>query len=358
MKPLAVLGASGFVGVRLVEMHHLGGGVPVRPIYYRPSSMAPLARFQLDGRLADYSHADSLAKALDGCGTLVHLATGDPKVILSLLEPVYAAAAHAGVKRMVFMSSASVHGQSPEPGTTEATPLPRRHQLPYNAAKAQAEKRLRVCRARGEVELVILRPGIVWGPRSRWVTESIWAMRGGSFGWLKGGQGVVNPIYVDNLVHAIDLACTADVDGQTFMLKDPAPATWREFFTPWLNACGIAPDAVPEALPHLPARGLRAQFERVRIHPFTQQLAPAIPGVFKSAIKGTGRRPTGAGRAGSAGRFKLPPHGTGPPVQGNDATGAVRVALSCGCRNHATGMESAGELAHGGGTHHGLGEIC
>ncbi len=292
MKPIALLGASGFVGVRLVELRHLGGGAPVRPIFYRPSSLAPLARFQLDGRMADYTDAGALAKAIEGCDTLVHLATGDPKVILSLLEPVYEAAARAKIKRIVFMSSAAVHGQTPAPGTNEATPLAHRHQLPYNAAKAQAEKRLRECRARGKVELVILRPGIVWGPRSRWVTDNFRAMGAGTFGWLDGGRGVINPIYVDNLVHAIDLACTATVDGQTFLLNDPAPANWREFYTPWLNACGLTPDGVPEAPPFLPARGLRAQFERFRIHPATQRLAPNIPGGFKRAVKSLlGARP-------------------------------------------------------------------
>jgi len=285
MKPIAVLGASGFVGTRLVEMHHLGGGAPLRPIFYRPSSLAPLARFQLDGRLADYTNADSLAKVLDGCETLVHLATGDPKVILSLLEPVYTAAARAGVKRLVFMSSASVHGQMPAPGTTDSTPLPRRHQLPYNAAKAAAEKRLRACRARGPVELVILRPGIVWGPRARWVTDSIRSMRAGTFGWLHDGRGIINPIYVDNLVHAIDRACVAPVDGETFLLNDPAPMNWREFYTPWLEACGLTPEQVCEAPPYVPARGLAARFERIRIHPVTQSIAPKIPAVLKRVAK-------------------------------------------------------------------------
>ncbi|HTB64095.1 MAG TPA: NAD-dependent epimerase/dehydratase family protein, partial [Opitutales bacterium] len=245
MKPIAILGASGFVGTRMVEMHHLGGGAPVRPIYYRPANIAQLARFKLDWRLADFANVASLAQALDGCDTLVHLATGDPKTIQALLDPVYAAAERAGVRRLIFMSSASVHGQMPAPGTNDSTPLPAHHQLPYNAAKAAAEKRLRHHRARGKVELVILRPGIVWGPRSRWITDAVRAMRAGTFAWLNGGRGVINPIYVDNLVTAINCACTAPEDGKTFLLNDPQPATWQEFYAPWLEACAIDVDSVP-----------------------------------------------------------------------------------------------------------------
>ena len=285
MKPIAILGASGFVGVRLVEMHHLGGGAPVRPIFYRPANLAQTARFQLDWRLADYTDAAALAKALDGCDTLVHLATGDPKVILSLIEPVYEAAARAGLRRLVFVSSAAVHGQTPAPGTMETTPLPRHPQMPYNAAKAEAERRWRARRANGAVELVMLRPGIVWGPRSRWVTDAVRAMRAGTFGWLNGGRGIINPIYVDNLVHAIDRALVAPVDGETFLLNDPQPETWREFFTPWLEACGMTPDGVPEAPVYQPAHGGAARFERLRVHALTQQLAPKIPGVIKRVVK-------------------------------------------------------------------------
>jgi len=285
MKPVAVLGASGFVGVRLVEMFHLGGRAPVRPIVHRPASLAALARFQLDCRLANYSDPSALSTALEGCDTLVHLATADANIIREMTTPVYEAAAHAGVRRIVFASSASVHGQAPAAGTTEHSPLPHRHVFPYNAAKAEAEKRLLAARARGPVELVILRPGIVWGPRSRWVTDTVQAALAGTFGWLDGGRGIINPIYVDNFVQAIDRARAADVDGKVFLLNDPNPATWREFFTPWLKACGLDAKNVPDAPPFVPARGLRAKFESLRVHPLAQRLAPNIPGVLKRSAK-------------------------------------------------------------------------
>lgn len=287
MKTIGVLGASGFVGVRLVEMFHLGGKAAVRPIVHRPASLAPLARFQLDSRVADYAHEQALTDALVGCDTLIHLATADAQVIRAMTTPVYAAAARAGVKRIVFTSSASVHGQAPADGTTENTPLPHHHRFPYNAAKAEAEKRLRTAHSRGPVELVILRPGIVWGPRSRWVTDVVQAARLGTFGWLNGGQGIINPIYVDNLVHAIDCASSANVNGETFLLNDSAPATWREFFNPWLEAVGLRIDQIPDALPYVPARGLSAKFERWRINPLTQRMAPSIPGVVKRVAKAT-----------------------------------------------------------------------
>ncbi len=285
MKTIAVLGATGFVGVRLVEMFHLGGRAKVRPIVHRAASLAALARFQLDARVANFTDVTELAKALEGCDTLVHLATADANVIRAMTTPVYEAAARAGVRRMVFISSASVHGQAPAPGTTERSPLPKRHLFPYNAAKAEAEKLLLTARARGKVELVILRPGIVWGPRSRWVTDAVRAASAGKFGWLNGGRGIINPIYVDNLVHALECASEAKVDGEIFLLNDPEPATWREFFTPWVEAAGLAVEKIPEAPAYVPVPGLSAKFEHWRVRPLTQRLAPIIPGVLKRAAK-------------------------------------------------------------------------
>jgi nucleoside-diphosphate-sugar epimerase len=252
---------------------------------HRPSSLAPLARFQLDWRLANYTDPAALAKALDGCDTLIHLAVANPDVIRTLAAPVYSAAARAGVRRLVFVSSASVYGQTPAPGTTDSSPLPHHHAFAYNAAKAWAEKSLLKARNTGAVELVILRPGIVWGPRSRWVVDAVRSMREGTFGWLDGGRALINPIYVDNLVHALDLACHAPVDRETFLLNDPQPNSWREFYTPWLDACGIQPGKVPEAPPHVPARGLRARFEHIRVNALSQKIAPKIPGVIKRTVK-------------------------------------------------------------------------
>ena len=82
---------------------------------------------------------------------------------------------------MIYLSSASVHGQSPVPGTDETSPLQSRQPIPYNRSKIEAERRLSRARSSGAVELVILRPGIVYGPRMEAflnvhrVTYWIWA---------------------------------------------------------------------------------------------------------------------------------------------------------------------------------------
>ena len=109
--------------------------------------------------------------ALAGCDVLVHCVAGDAKTIVGAAGPAYAAAQRAGVRRLVYLSSGSVHGQAPAAGTDETTPLRDDQPIAYNNAKVRAERQLQKLRATGDVELVILRPGIVTGPRSYWVDE-------------------------------------------------------------------------------------------------------------------------------------------------------------------------------------------
>ncbi|MEX0599318.1 MAG: NAD(P)-dependent oxidoreductase, partial [Rhodothermales bacterium] len=169
MQTIAILGASGFIGSRAVEMLHLGGVADVRPIVRTAARLAPLSRFDLDARIADARHQEALEAAFSGCDVVVHTVAGSCELIRSVIEPVYCAACRAGVGRLIYLSSASVHGQAPLPGTDEETALPRRHALPYNGAKAGAEQMLLRLRKKGDVEVVVLRPGIVYGPRSSWI---------------------------------------------------------------------------------------------------------------------------------------------------------------------------------------------
>lgn len=255
---VAVLGASGFIGSRIVEMLHLGGLAGVRPVVRSMGSLARLSRFDLDWRIADARDQKALCRALEGCETAVHAIAGEPATIRDSVTPFYRAAQAAGVRRLVYLSSASVHGQAPLPGTDDESPLSRRQPIAYNNAKAWAEHRLIGLRARGEVEIVILRPGIVTGPRSVWQARFASELLAGTACWLNDGRGICNSLYVDNLVHAIHLALTAPgVDGKSFLLGDAETVTWSDLYGPVAHALGFYPLQLPN-VDHVPQRrGMR-----------------------------------------------------------------------------------------------------
>jgi nucleoside-diphosphate-sugar epimerase len=243
---VAVLGAGGFIGSRAVELFHLTRAFDVRPVVRRPGAMARAARFRLDCRLADVLNRDQLEAAFSGCDAVLHLATGDPRVIVGGVRPVHEAASRAGIRRIVYMSSASVHGQAPDAGTDEEAPLHRHHALAYNNAKVEAEREWKRLRHRAGPEVVVLRPAIVFGPRSRWVASCAEELLGGRAYLVDGGRGICNTVYVDNLLHAVRLALTVpEADGETFLVGDRERVTWREFYEPIARALGIDPATIP-----------------------------------------------------------------------------------------------------------------
>nr|HMN30237.1 NAD-dependent epimerase/dehydratase family protein [Caldilineaceae bacterium] len=248
MIPVAILGANGFIGGRIVERFHLSGLATVRPVVRSMSGLARLARFDLEGSVADALDEAALRHAFAGCSVVIHAVAGDPAVILGTLAPVYRAAQAAGVRRLVYLSTASVHGQAPAPGTDERSPLSENQPLAYNRAKVRAEQDLLKLRERGQVEVVLLRPGIVWGPRSVWIANFAAALLAGEAYLIDRGQGICNSIYIDNLVHAIYQALQAPgVDGEAMLVGDDEQVTWADLYRPVAETLGFELAQLPEA---------------------------------------------------------------------------------------------------------------
>ncbi|WP_218081032.1 NAD-dependent epimerase/dehydratase family protein [Anthocerotibacter panamensis] len=287
MMHCAVLGANGFVGSRLVEVFHLTGVAQVRPVVRSFSSLARLARFDLDCRVANAVDQAALKTAFAGCETVVHCVVGDPKVILATVEPVYRAAADAGVRRIVYLSTASVHGQAPAPGSDETSPLSDRQSIAYNNAKVQAEWAFQRLQQRGGVEVVMLRPGIVFGPRSRWTAGLADDLLAGLACFVDSPGGICNSIYVDNLIHAIHLALSASgVAGQAFLVGDRETVTWGDFYAPIVRALGLDPVAVPILPAPVFRLSVKDRFESVRTSDTFQTVMPFFSSRLKRLAKG------------------------------------------------------------------------
>jgi nucleoside-diphosphate-sugar epimerase len=286
MSTIAIIGAAGFVGTRLVEVFCLGSVAQVRPIVRQFKSLARLSRFQLDCRMADARDEAALTKAFQGCDAVVNTAVGDPRTIEGIIEPVWRACVAAGVRRLVYLSSGSVHGQAPAQGTDEMTPLSDQQWYWYNNAKVHAEWKLEELRKTREVESVVLRPTIVFGPRSRWVWDAATEIANGRACLLEGGKGICNTIYVDNLVNAIQLAIDKpSAAGKTFLVGDEEIVTWRDFYAP---ICQHLKAAEPASVPAREMTAIRefSLVERVRGTSGMQKVLPLIPASLKRAVKG------------------------------------------------------------------------
>ena len=283
---IAILGASGFVGRRLLEWFHLTNSAELRPIVRNYSSLASLSRFDLDWRIADACDEVALAAAFSGCDYVVNLIAANPDIIVRNAAISYRAAETAFVKRMVFMSSASVHGQAPSPGTNEASLLHTSHVFPYNNAKVIAERKLFGLRNSGSVELSILRPGIVYGPRSRWIRDVADQLLSDTAYLVDGGMGICNSIYVDNLIHAIELAISLpDADRNVFLVGDLERVTWLDFYKFIAINLGLDMSRVKSIKPIIYHHGFSDRFNQLRVSKPLQAILPYVPTPVKAALK-------------------------------------------------------------------------
>lgn len=283
---VAVVGANGFVGSRLVEQWHLEQHAEVVPIVRRPEAAASALRFGLDCRVADALDEDALADALSGCDAVVHAGAGPRHFVTQSPAPIVRAAARAGAGTIVYLSSMAVHGWRAEPRTDESTPPPRRHPIAYNRWKVRAEAVLRsACRKTG-TRFVILRPGIVHGPRSRWITGFARAVVERRAYVVAGGRGVCNSIYVDNLVHAIGLAVEReDASGEAFLVADDEAVTWRMLYEPVCHALGRSWDVVAELAPRRPQPTWDDRLLSLGDDPAARAVLDRIPRTLRRSIR-------------------------------------------------------------------------
>lgn len=284
---VAVIGASGFIGTRLIEHFQLTGGPSVAAVVRRPSSLALPARFAMETHIADALDVDAMARAFSGCTAVIHTAIGDPAQIERMPAALCLAASAAGVRRLVYLSSASVHGQNPAPGTDESSALNVHQPMEYNSAKVRAEQKFFTECQRHSLVGFALRPGVVYGPRSRWIADLAAELIEGRAWLYEGGRGICNSIYVDNLVAAVK-AClnTTDDAAGAYLVGDAETVTWDQFYRAAALHLDV-PFSNVQQVSRLPAfkRSWQDRAGRAAAHPFFQRLLPLVPYGLKRSAK-------------------------------------------------------------------------
>ncbi len=176
-----VTGATGFVGRALVE-DLLSESYEVKALVRQSSDNLPLVVEQVVvGDLADFNLARReglMRKALKDVDVIVHVAARVHIMKDDVFEPLVQfrkvnrdatlvlarLAADAGIKRFVFLSSIKVNGENTQPDkyfTPDDINIP---DDPYGLSKYEAEQGLLALAKETELEVVIIRPPLVYGP--------------------------------------------------------------------------------------------------------------------------------------------------------------------------------------------------
>jgi nucleoside-diphosphate-sugar epimerase len=200
------------------------------------------------------------AEALRGVDVVVHLAArvhvmdeteSDPlgefrRVNVEGTRRLARQAADAGVRRFVFVSSVKVNGEETtgERFRAEDAPAPAD---PYGVSKWEAEGALREIEAATGLEVVVVRPPLVYGP----------GVRANFFRLLEGvSRGVPFPfarvenrrslVFVRNLADALARCATHPAAaGRTFLVSDGTPVSTADLVRGIARAMGRPPRLLP-----------------------------------------------------------------------------------------------------------------
>ncbi len=259
---IAVVGGGGFLGTRLLECSRLAGEDHWLPVIRSPRNLARLSRIGITSwRKANTAEASSLAQAFAGCQTVVNVTLGDTHTMLEETETIWKASVAAKAHRLIHLSSAVVFDRVQDLGTHDDSPPVSGHWMYYARAKAACERFL--LRQTGGPEVVILRPGLIWGPGSPWSHLPARQLDRGGMWLAQDGKGVCNLIHVDNLVKCIRAATlTPAAVGGVFNVADPGDITWLRYVGGIAAALGYPPERI-RTIPRSPLalhRGLAVEW--------------------------------------------------------------------------------------------------
>jgi nucleoside-diphosphate-sugar epimerase len=245
-RTIGITGVSGFIGGHLAR-RCTALGASVRGLDLRPP------REQTNGEFhfvpGDVTREADAAALCAGCDSVIHTAAvvregGDPRpferINVGGTRAVARAAERAGVNRFIQISSVMVYGFGVRGEVDEGAPLDGAGN-PYCQTKIDSEREALAVHS-SRMQVGVVRCGDVYGPGSiPWTIRPVKMMLFKRFRLIDGGSGLMNHVYIDNLVDGILLALDSPVTGEAFNISDGVGTPFREFFGYYAAMVGLNP---------------------------------------------------------------------------------------------------------------------
>lgn len=252
---ILVTGSTGFVGSRVVELseEREWDVVPV----VRKASQIQLNSFIASSidTSTDWSGSFEGVECVVHCAARVHQMNETEQDALIAYRDINTLgtlnlakqAADAGVKRFVFVSSIKVNGEFSEPDFPFEPNLNNTPQDPYGLSKYEAEVELAKLSKEIGLEVVIIRPPLVYGPgvKANFLSMMRLIDKGIPlpFGAIKNQRSLV---YLDNLSNLILTCCEHPLaPGYTFLASDDHDVSTTQLMRTIALSMGKSPRLIP-----------------------------------------------------------------------------------------------------------------
>jgi nucleoside-diphosphate-sugar epimerase len=227
---IAVTGAGGFIG-RATAARLREAGADVVGLDLRDGP---------DVRACDVRDAAAVARALDGADGVVHAAAtvAETGAMADFVAVNVRGTANvlraAGDAKVVQVSSVATWGYAFAEDLHDEDEPVRATGAPYIDTKAASQ---RLALRHGAA---VVRPGDVYGPGSQpWTVRPVQLMARGRFALPAPGDGVMTPVYVDDLVDGLVRALAHEgAHGRAYTCWDGTPVPAREFFGHYARLLG------------------------------------------------------------------------------------------------------------------------
>jgi nucleoside-diphosphate-sugar epimerase len=225
-----VTGAGGFLG-RNVVAAFASGPHEVRGLVRSDAQTERVRAAHGHPVRGDVLVPESLATAIEGCDLVVHLAQAGAgslelrrQVRVEGVRNVAAAMRSSGVRRLLVGSGYWVYADSPD-GITEGSPI-----APVSISQVNFETEVvaRQFSGRGRLEVVVVRPGMVYGGGS-WFEEMVREIRDGRYRYILPGENYLSPVHEEDAGQAFRIIAEQWRPGETYLVVDDRPVPTRRF---------------------------------------------------------------------------------------------------------------------------------
>jgi hypothetical protein len=212
--------------------------------------------------VATEGRTDLLADAFSMCDAVIDVSVGPASEIPASALQIAQSCQKAGVKRLAYTSSASAQSVKRTPFSLNRPPTY------YGRQKLRAEETLHGRLM--ETELAVIRPGLIWGPRSSWTIRHVTEMASAA---VTAPSSDSKDVSAPNLAFSENLAAKmlgwalSEAVGGSYYFADPWWSSWEDYFLSLAAALEIPRSAVVVARKLRSGPPSKLLFEFLSNHP-------------------------------------------------------------------------------------------